>query len=381
MIVDPVPPSTPTDSATLSPAPTPETNALRRFGLGTATFVVVASMIGSGVLTTSGYTVYSVGSNQLMLGLWVVGGLLAICGALTIAELAASLPESGGDYVFLREAYGPLAAFLSGWVSFLIGFGGPIAVSASASGRYFLEPWHLADSTRWWAQNAIATAAIVLLAFIHASGHRQGAIAQAGTTIIKWGVLLVLAIGGLIAGWGHWDHLDDRPPLDTTRWMLMFSSLIYVSYAYTGWNAAGYIAGRLSPQGTPRIATWLQVAWSIVLLWSGTLENLLSYSSVGLALISLLSISSIYVLRHRLPKLHRPFRTPGYPVVPAVYLLGTGLLTAAAFQKSPLVSSLALASILLGIPFYYLFVRRHSAAAAPVLVSASEPDLPVNPPA
>ncbi|MEX0687358.1 MAG: amino acid permease, partial [Pirellulales bacterium] len=94
------------------------------FGLATATFIVVSSMIGTGVLTTSGFTVAAVGSNQLMLILWVIGGLLAACGALTLCELAAALPESGGDYVFLREAYGPLAAFLSGWVSFFIGFGG-----------------------------------------------------------------------------------------------------------------------------------------------------------------------------------------------------------------------------------------------------------------
>src|SRR4051794_30142252 len=100
------------------------------FGLATATFVVVASMIGTGVLTTSGFTVYFVGSNQVMLALWIIGGAVALCGALTVAELAASLPKSGGDYVYLYEGYGPLAAFLSGWVSFLIGFGGPIALSA-----------------------------------------------------------------------------------------------------------------------------------------------------------------------------------------------------------------------------------------------------------
>jgi len=106
------------------------------FGLATATFVVVSSMVGTGVLTTSGFTVYFTGSNQLMLLLWVVGGVLAACGALSLCELAAALPRSGGDYVYLREAYGPLAAFLSGWVSFLIGFGGPIAASASAAEEF-----------------------------------------------------------------------------------------------------------------------------------------------------------------------------------------------------------------------------------------------------
>src|SRR5258706_6990670 len=95
------------------------------FGLATATFVVVASMVGVGILTTSGFTVYFVGSNQLMLGLWVLGGVIAAAGALTLCELSAAMPKTGGDYVYLHEAYGPLAAFLSGLGSFLIGFSGP----------------------------------------------------------------------------------------------------------------------------------------------------------------------------------------------------------------------------------------------------------------
>src|ERR1700759_3686563 len=78
------------------------------YGLGMAMFVVISSMVGVGVLTTSGFTVAAVGSNQLMLLLWVVGGVVALCGALTVAELAAALPASGGDFVYLYEAYGPL---------------------------------------------------------------------------------------------------------------------------------------------------------------------------------------------------------------------------------------------------------------------------------
>src|SRR5205823_8570437 len=113
------------------------------FGLATAIFVVVASMVGVGVLTTSGYTVALVGSNQLMLGLWVIGGVIAICGALTLAELSAALPRTGGDYVYLYEAFGPLAAFLSGWVSYLIGFSGPSAASAFGAAKYILAPFQL----------------------------------------------------------------------------------------------------------------------------------------------------------------------------------------------------------------------------------------------
>ncbi len=102
------------------------------FGLSTATSVVIASMVGVGILTTSGYIIKDTGSHTLMLALWLVGGLLALCGALTVAELAAAMPYAGGEYVFIREAYGRLLAFLYGWVSFLIGFsasaapGGPL---------------------------------------------------------------------------------------------------------------------------------------------------------------------------------------------------------------------------------------------------------------
>ena len=111
------------------------------FGLPTATFIVIAGMVGAGVLTTSGYTVLEVRSNQWMLLLWILGGVTALCGALTLAELSAALPRTGGDYVYLYEAYGPLPAFLSGWVSFLIGFGVPSAASAFAFAKYTLAPF------------------------------------------------------------------------------------------------------------------------------------------------------------------------------------------------------------------------------------------------
>src|SRR5262249_51788021 len=85
------------------------------FGFATAVFIVIAGMVGAGILTTSGFSVLNVGSNQLILWLWVLGGITAICGALTVAELSAAIPRSGGEYVYLYDAYGPLPAFLAGW--------------------------------------------------------------------------------------------------------------------------------------------------------------------------------------------------------------------------------------------------------------------------
>lgn len=441
----------------------------RGYGLPTATFIVVSSMVGAGVLTTSGFTVYDTHSNALMLCLWVVGGVLAICGALTIAELAASLPRSGGDYVFLREAFGPLPAFLSGWVSYLIGFGGPIAVAATAFARYLLDPLKLDANIAWYAVRGLATIAILFTAFVHAAGHKPSAQVQSTSTTLKLAVLALLALIGIAAGWRHWHNVVDWPPVGEVRWSLALSSLIYVSYAYTGWNGAGYVAGevkdpqRLVPRailwgtglvtvlylalnlfyalalsaddvrliaepldkpknvenvapiawlaserlfgrgfatwlsvavgvtfvaslsayvltgarvvyamaeagqfpafagalrhgtGTPARAVWIQVIWSIGLLWLAPFDSILSYSSVGLALISMLTVCAIFVIRRR-TDLPRPFKVPLYPLEPLVYLVGTGVLTAAAFWSKWRESSLALASILLGVPAYYAWI-------------------------
>ncbi len=430
------------------------------FGLATATFVVVSSMIGTGVLTTSGYTVKVVGSNQLMLALWVVGGVVALCGALTVAELSASLPRSGGDYIYLYEAYGPLAAFLSGWVSFLIGFGGPIALSAFASAKYLLIPLHLDESITPLAQKGLATLAILTFALVHSSGRTGTVRVQGGATLLKLGILGLFAVAGLAAGWGRWDHFADRPPLaKLPPFLTIVSSFVYISYGYTGWNAASYlageieeprrrlpqaillgtglvlalylalntvyglalsvqdvrrivdvapiaqlaaerlfgrglsdpfslavgltllasvsayvltgprvayamaragqfpaVAGRLSTRsGTPVIATALQVAWSLVLLWTGSFDLLLTYSSVGLALFSMLTVSSVFALRWRRPDLPRPFSTPGYPLTPAIFLGATGLMVWAIFSERPRVSIYSLLSILAGVPVYYLW--------------------------
>jgi APA family basic amino acid/polyamine antiporter len=434
------------------------------FGLATATFVVVASMVGVGVLTTSGFTVFFVGSNQLMLVLWALGGVFALCGALTQAELTAMLPRSGGDYVFLHEAYGPLAAFLSGWVSFLIGFAGPIAAIGNAAATYLIAPFGLGGTTAELTQRGLASLAIVLLAVAHSSGRKWTIQVQGWTTAIKLIVLGLFVVAGFAVGWSHRANLCDRIPVDRDVARSMLFSMVYIFYAYTGWNAASYlageirdpqrrlpraillgtgvvvalylglnavfafalsasdiralvkdpndldpikpvaqlaalrlfapgvagpfsfvvglilvsslsayiltgprvicamahagqfpaIAGRLSArQQTPTAATVLQAAWALVLLWTGSFESIVLYASVGLALFSMLTISAVYVLRWRHPDWPRPFRTPGYPVVPAVFLVATAALTAAAFYQRPRESGLSLASILLGVPFFY----------------------------
>ena len=96
----------------------------RQIGVPTAVAVVIGNMIGSGIFGTSGFMARDLGSPSMLLGLWVVGGVLALAGALSYSEMGAAMPEAGGEYVYLREAYGPLIGYLSGWTSFFIGFSG-----------------------------------------------------------------------------------------------------------------------------------------------------------------------------------------------------------------------------------------------------------------
>jgi APA family basic amino acid/polyamine antiporter len=447
-------------SSAASPAVT-----VPQFGLATVVFVVVSSMIGTGVLTTSGFTVALVGSNELMLVLWVIGGVLAACGALTLCELAAAIPESGGEYVFLREAYGPTAGFLSGWVSFLIGFGGPIAASSAASAKYLLMPLGLDAATSAGAELGTASGIVIGLGVIHCLGRRATIRTQATMTILKIGFLVLLAAAGLVAGSGQWATLADRPALSPSLLLTMASSLVYITYAYSGWSAAAYVAGevrhpqrllprgillgtglvtiiylalntayalalpaaeikgivnahglnavapiaqlaadrlfgstiamplsvgigvallasasayvitgprvaaamaqagqfpavagRVTAHGAPAVATAMQVIWALVLLWTASFEVILLYAGVGLALFSMLSVAAVFVLRVRRPDLPRPFRTPGYPIVPGLYLLGMGLLTIAVCVERPLVAAVSITTIVAGVPVYWLWL-------------------------
>jgi APA family basic amino acid/polyamine antiporter len=239
------------------------------FGPGTAAIVIVASMVGVGVLTTSGITVYRVGSNQLMLGLWALGGVTAACGALALCELTAALPRTGGDYVYLREAYGPLVAFLAGWVSFLIGFAAPAASAAFASSKYLLAPIGLAGPDAMLVQRVLATALVVTFALLHNSGPRHTARVQGIVTAIQILLLSAFVVAGLAVGRSNLAHLADRPPLTGDLLVRMLSSLVLVSYAYVGWNSASFLAGEFrDPQRDLPRAILLGTA-AVVILYLG----------------------------------------------------------------------------------------------------------------
>lgn len=214
----------------------------RRFGYWAGHLVVVGSMIGAGILTTSGFILRDTGSPLAMVALWALGGALALCGAVTVAELATSLPRSGGDYIFVREAFGPGAGFVSGWATFILGFAAPTAVVALLALKYLASPF--ADVPAWAIQVG-ASLLILAISVIHTLGHHHSSRLQLIATIVTAAVLVGLAAGGMCCGNGNWNNLRVVEWPNDTQWWYLAVGLIYVCYAYTGWNAAAYLAGEM----------------------------------------------------------------------------------------------------------------------------------------
>lgn len=223
----------------------------RRFGYWVGHFAVMGCMVGAGILTTSGYVLRDTENSYGLLGLWVLGGLIAICGAVSIAELATALPRTGGDYVFVREAFGRDAGFISGWSTFILGFSAPTAVLANLSITYLTAPFdsYLAESMSAGFVKLIvpigASLLILVMGVTHSLGHRHSSRLQLTATIITAIILIAIAGGGLLFGRGDWNHFSVGGWPTKNQWPFLATGLIYVSFAYGGWNAAGYLAGEI----------------------------------------------------------------------------------------------------------------------------------------
>ena len=208
----------------------------RPLGLGSAVAMVVASMIGTGVFTTSGFLLADLGSPAAVLAAWAVGGVIAALGALSYGALARRIPESGGEYVFLSRTLHPSAGFLAGWVSLLAGFSAPIAASAMGFGEYTKAWWPT------WNPKVVATILIVVLSWIHAVRVAPGAWVQnvaVGLKLLLVGVFIACAAGRLPDPVGI-------APLGKGVWSPTFAvSLVWVSFSYAGWNAAIYVGGEI----------------------------------------------------------------------------------------------------------------------------------------
>ena len=217
----------------------------RQLGLGITAAIVVANMIGTGVFTSTGHQAKSLHDPTTILLCWVIGGVIALAGAACYAELGTLMPKAGGEYVYLREAYHPALGFMSGWVSMTAGFSAAIATAALLFSKYLATlVGGIGDVT---TQKIIACALIAAITCMHGFDTKLGGRVQEGFTIMKVLLIVVFIVLGLVSGHGDWSHFASQAGgvgqnLPTTAFAI---SLMYVSFAYSGWNAAAYIAGEV----------------------------------------------------------------------------------------------------------------------------------------
>jgi basic amino acid/polyamine antiporter, APA family len=225
----------------------------RRLGPLDAAAIVISNVIGVGIFITPGFVATLVPNRAAILGVWVLGGSLAFAGALAYAELAARQPEAGGEYVYLREAFGSLAAFLTGWTSFVAGFSGAIAAGGMGIALYLdrlvpgagsatpLAAWHIGPLAVTLSIRAIVAIAVILaLAFIQMRGVGVGRLLQNSLTTLKVTALIAFAVVGfIVAGVSGETAYSADAPVRVSGWLL---ALVPVMFSYTGWNAAVYVA-------------------------------------------------------------------------------------------------------------------------------------------
>jgi APA family basic amino acid/polyamine antiporter len=421
-----------------------------------------------------------VGSPSRVLLVWVAAGLLSLAGALTYAELGAMIPEAGGDYVFLREAYGGLPAFLFGWTNLVVIATGGIAAVATILASFlsaFLpldavwvtRDFHLLGQVVHWRlgiQQLVAVAVIIIFSAINARGVVAGARVQWIATLAKLGGIAIIVLGVfLFSHTGSWKNL--RAPTGVVGGGLSAfgAAMLAALWAYQGWANVAMVAGEiekpernipraliygmaivigvylvtnvayfyalpfsevvtsnstayrdalpvaakaaqtffpygaklvsvafiiavigtlngiilmnarvpfamardgvffrqlgdLSPtSGVPVTAIWVQAIWASVLALSGTFDQITTSVIFALWLFFGLVASSLFVLRRKLPAAPRRYRTPGYPVVPMLFVLVSVWLVINSLSAYPVESGAGLFLIALGLPFFFFFRR------------------------
>lgn len=250
------------------------------FGLTSATALVVANMIGAGVFTTSGFSFADLQNREYVMWAWVVGGVIATCGAVSYGLLAKRLTESGGEYLFLSRLLHPSIGFIAGWVSLLAGFTGAIAFAATA-----FETYAIPDEIRpdWLPNGAVACATIIMFGILHASILRSGLVAQNLVVAAK----LLLLVGFLFYAaavfpdrWHGWH--SNTEPVDFSVFTFA-STLVWISLSFSGFNAAVYVTGEVErPEiNVPRglvlgtlIVTGFYLALNFVFLYAAEPESI-----------------------------------------------------------------------------------------------------------
>ncbi len=443
----------------------------RRLGLFPLTNIVIANMVGAGIFTTSGLLMKDLHSAAVMLGLWVVGGLIALCGALSYGELGAAIPRAGGEYAFLSRLFHPALGFLAGWVSFFVGFSAPIAASAIGFTEYLtrafpglLHPGLFAGASEAAVMKKIyAILVIALFTFLHTRGLELGAKVQNGLTGLKVVLIIALVAAGFAVGKGSLGHLVSGGGFDFGfgGWKTMGLALMWIMFAYSGWNASAYIGSEVKdparnlprslllgsgavvvlylalnlfyiyavPSGDmegvisigglaagnlfgksaetvisvlisfalfsslsafiilgPRVyysmakdgvffkslakvdpkccvptrSIVLQGMIASVMVLFGTFDQLLTYMGFSLGVFPILAVIGVFKLRRSGRSV---IKLPGYPVVPAVYVLAGVTILVLSFLQRPKESSIAIATVLVGIPIYLIFKKKYGSAS------------------
>ncbi len=276
----------------------PEATLVRRIGITGATALVVSNMIGTGIFTTTGFLAGDLGSPLLVISIWIVGGTIALAGALCYMELALNFPRSGGEYIYLSEAWGPAWGFIDGWVSFFAGFAAPIAAAALAISAYL----GLADSGRsiplgfltLHLGNAqlFACAIVTVFTIFNIFGVQLVGRLQTTLTGLKLLIISGFLILGFTLGQGDMTHLSLIAPRTSSNPLIeqLAVSLIFVFFGYSGWNAAVYIAEEIEqPERTLPIAlgvgtalvTTFYVALNALYIYGVSLEELQGVIAVG----------------------------------------------------------------------------------------------------
>lgn len=437
----------------------------RKLGLFPVTNIVVANMVGAGVFTTTGYLMGYLGNAWLMLALWVVGGLIALCGALSFGELGANFPEAGGEYIFISKLFHPLPGFLSGWLSLIVGFSAPIAASAIGFSKYFV--WAFPGIVSWLPANSIgpdalnkilAIVIILVFTFIHYRGVVFGTTIQNWLTVLKIVLIVVLVAAGFTVGHGSIENLSGGGLFtgEFRGWKPIGLSLMFIMFAYSGWNAATYIgseirnpaqtiprslfiatgivlvlyfllnlffvyaippekimdepeigglaaglafgrtaetvvsllisfalfsslsafvilgprvyyamarqgyffkfAAKIHPRfEVPYVSVLLQGSLAVIMVLSGTFEQILVYMGFSLGIFPIIAVLGIFKLRQSRKSV---LKLPGYPYVQIVFIAAGILMLVLSFLERPHESLIAIVTALSGIPFFYWFKKK-----------------------
>ena len=436
----------------------------------TAACLLISNMIGTGIFGTTGFMARDIGNPPLILLLWAIGGVFALLGAFCYSELGTLMPRAGGEYVYIREAYGPMWGFLSGWTSLTVGFAAAIAAGAHLFAIHLQELFPGLDlsgeGAGSWQGYLLHTKTIGLmmvwaLTLVHALSVGTGGFLQRILTAIKVGAIVLLILAGVILGEGDWRNLTTGDPGVQVSVSTILVSFLFVTFSYSGWNAAAYIAGeRTNPGrnvvratiwgtvcvgilyvglnvvyfyalpsvelaatpiepvaqksavalfgppaarwvaamlcvsicgaasamiwagprvyyamardgvfpavfakvrrvgGAPARAIMLQSLWVTVLILASGFEQLVVYASVILTAFAALAVGAVFVLRVKRPNLSRAYRVSPYPLVPLLYIAISLVVVCAGLKLRLAESLLGAATVLAGVPFYFLWKRR-----------------------